>query len=268
MHAYLPEQGFSFGHTLEHDIENKEFILHNHTECYEIFVFIQGDAEFLVEGTRYPLHPYDIILAQNFEMHYVHHRSFAIYERIVISIENSFFVKHNCEAYKEIFVNRPLGVDNCISAAASAQYNIPALLGRMESYLSDPDDHGVAALGAMLELLYLLNRIGVKTDKAAFHNEQIKNVILYINAHLTDPLPLDGIADHFYITKCHLCRSFKKYTGYTVNQYVTHKRLLMARELAAQGISWTEASEEAGFGNYSNFYKLFCRTYGHSPTGQ
>lgn len=262
------EQGFSYGHTLEHHIENKKFILHNHVNSHEIFIFLQGDAEFLVEGTRYPLHPYDIILAQNSEMHYVHHKDLSVYERIVINIDNNFFIKHNCEAYKEIFTNRPLGVNNCISASAAAAYDIPGLLKRMENYLADTEDHGTAALGAMLEFLYLLNHIGVKSQKSAFHHEQIKEIILYINNHLTEPLPLDEIAEHFYMTKCHLCRIFKKHTGYTVNQYITHKRLILVRELADSGMSWTEASEASGFGNYSNFYKLFCRTYGHSPTHQ
>ena len=262
------ELGFFFRHTLEHNIKNEAFQLHNHRQSHEVFIFLQGNAEFLVEGTRYPLHPYDIILAQNFEMHSMYHKQLDTYERIVINIENSFFTKYNCESYQEIFTNRPLGVNNCIPAETSKKYGIPTLLHRIETYLADENDGGIAASGAVLELLYLLNRIGVKTSKAAFVNEQIKDVILYINEHLTEALPLDQIADNFFITKCHLCRSFKKYTGYTVNQYITHKRLLLVRELAAQGRTWIQASEEAGFGNYSNFYKLFCRAYGHPPTGK
>ena len=263
-----PELGFRFSHHRQENIENNFFRLHNHKDTQEIFIFLQGDAEFLVEGTRYSLHPYDIILAQNFEMHNIHHNNPAIYERIVIDIDNSFFVKHNCESYKEIFTNRPLGVNNCIPASAVIKYGIPDLLKRLFLYLNDSDDNGIAALSSIIELLYLLNRIGTKTDKGSFHNDQIKDIILYINDHLTELLSLDDIASRFYISKCHLCRSFKKYTGYTVNQYVTHKRLLLVRELVSNGKSWIEASEGAGFGNYSNFYKIYCRTYGHSPTGR
>ncbi|MEE1014295.1 MAG: AraC family transcriptional regulator [Clostridia bacterium] len=268
MVASFPDLGFVYSRCLEENVENKHFILHNHKDSYEIYIFLQGDAEFLVEGTHYPLRPYDMILAQSSEMHYIHHHRPCTYERIVINIDHSFFLKNNCAAYKEIFVNRPLGVHNCIPASTMQQNGIPELLKRMESYLADGADAGVAANSAMVELLYLLNRIGIKSEQSTAHNDQIKDIILYLNAHLTEPMSLEAIAEHFYISKGHLCRSFKKHTGFTVNGYITYKRLLLVKELKDKGRSWIEASGEAGFGNYSNFYKIFRRTYGHAPTGE
>lgn len=265
MHYLLPDLGIQFSHYSEVVSSNKNFILHDHRNSHELYFFLEGDADFLVEGTRYPLHRHDIVLAQSAEMHHVYHKSFGAYERIVINLNYNFFLKTNCEPYQEIFINRPLGLNNCIPAKAVEEHGIPDLLYRMERYLADPEDQGRAAMGALLELLYILNHIGIKKEKTTFQNEQIKDIILYINSHLQEPLPLDDIAAHFYITKCHLCRSFKKHTGYTINQYINHKRLQLAREYAGQGKTWTEASIEAGFGNYSNFYKLFCRTFGHSP---
>lgn len=259
--------GFSYGHSVDTKPRQEHFQLHHHPGHYEIYIFLKGEAEFLVEGTHYPLEPYDIIIAQNFEMHCVVHHRFTLYERIVIDVPNSFFVKNECETYKKLFLNRPLGEYNKIPAEAVKKHGIPALLERMEAYLNDREDAGVVARCAMIELLYHLNRIGVKMDKSMFHHEeQIKEVILYINKNLTGPLSLEEIAEQFFITKYHLCRIFKQHTGYTVNQYVTHKRLMLAKELAESGRSWTEASVEAGFGNYSNFYKMFCREYGHSPS--
>lgn len=268
MKFFFPDLGFDYSHYYEEKGENQRFILHNHKDSYEIYIFLQGDTEFLVEGTHYPLHPYDIILAQSSEMHYVTHHRPCAYERIVININHNFFVKNNCTAYKEIFVNRPLGVNNCIPANLVQENGIPELLKRIETYLHDESDAGVAANSAMIELLYLLNRIGIKSEHVVSHNDQIKNIILYLNEHLTEPLPLEEVAERFYISKGHLCRSFKKHTGFTVNGYITYKRLLLVKELTEKGCSWIEASEEAGFGNYSNFYKLYRRTYGHSPTRQ
>ena len=104
-----------------------------------------------------------------------------------------------------------------------------------------------------------------KEDKPYKKNEQIKSVILYINEHLTESLSLDVISNEFYISKGHLCRIFKASTGYTLNNYIAYKRLLYARELATTGMSWTNASIEAGFGNYSNFYRTYVRTFGVPP---
>ena len=265
MEIDLKELGFEFKHYLEQISSNKNFVLHDHRKSHEIYLFLDGDAEFLVEGTRYPLYKNDIIIAQSEEMHCVKHNSFGRYERIVISLDHSFFIKNNCEAYQDIFTNRPLGENNRIPAEIVEKNGIIELLLRSERYLNDTEDGSVAALGTMLELLYILNHIGIKKEKISSHNEQIKDIILYINANLKESMSLQEIANTFYMTKCHLCRIFKKHTGYTVNQYITHKRLSLARELAGEGMTWTEASMESGFGNYSNFYKLFCRAYGHSP---
>lgn len=266
MDFHSRELGIRIGYGSEEIFSNKKFVLHDHRNYHEIYIFFQGDADFLVEGTRYVLHPGDIILAQGVEMHHVHHKSFGTYERMIIHLEPKFFYKHDCEDYQDIFLNRTLGSGNCIPAQVSAENGIPALLDRMKTYLEDEGDRGRAAVGTLLELLYFLNHVNGKNEKVVFQNEQIKGIILYINQHLREPMPLQEIADAFYMTKCHLCRNFKKHTGYTINQYITHKRLQLARELAGEGLSWTEASMEAGFGNYSNFYKLFCRIYGHAPS--
>ena len=265
---YLKDFGFLYSHKIDKTVEPAYFKLHNHRDSQEIYIFIKGNADFFVEGTIYPLHPYDIILAQNFEMHHVRHNDLSEYERIVISLDNNFFIKHNCEKYKEIFSNRPLGVNNRIPSEAAHKYGISELLKRTENYLNDGSNGETAALCTVIELLYLLNRVGNKSDKYDFYDEQLKDIILYINDHLTENIRLDDISSAFFISKGHLCRSFKKHTGYTVNQYITHKRLMLARELVSQGKSWLEASEAVGFGNYSSFYKVFCHTYGKSPTNK
>ena len=160
MEIDLKELGFEFKHYSEQISSNKNFVLHDHRKSHEIYLFLDGDAEFLVEGTRYPLFPNDIIIAQSEEMHCVKHNSFGRYERIVISLDHSFFIKNNCEAYQDIFTNRPLGENNRIPAEIVEKNGIIELLLRSERYLNDTEDGGVAALGTMLELLYILNHIG------------------------------------------------------------------------------------------------------------
>lgn len=259
--------GFTITRSCDEIAENKRFYLHNHPDRYEILLFQKGDAEFWVEGSKYPLIPEDIIVVSNFEMHRVHHNSPSEYKRTVINIDLNFFTKHGCEEYKNIFVSRTLGENNCISSELSKKYCLSDIMRKIENYLNDDEDNGVAAAAALIELLYLLNRAADKTNKQIKNNEQIKNIILYINNRLTEQLTLDKIAEAFFISKGHLCRIFKEYTGYTLNRYITYKRLMYVRELVANGASWTDAGLEAGFSSYSNFYKAYRRTYGHAPRG-
>lgn len=259
--------GFTINESCDKVAENKRFCLHNHPDCYEILLFQKGDAEFWVEGSKYQLNPEDIMVVSNFEMHRVHHNSPSEYKRTVINVDLNFFTKHNCEQYKNIFADRTLGENNCIPAELSRKYCLSDIIRKANDYLKDEGDAGVAATAVLTELLYLLNRAAAKTNKQVKNNEQIKNIILYINEKLTEELSLDKIADAFFISKGHLCRIFKEYTGYTLNRYITYKRLMYVRELAANGVLWTTAGLEAGFSSYSNFYKAYKKTYGHGPRG-
>lgn len=141
-------------------------------------------------------------------------------------------------------------------------------LFRIEEYLSDYADLGVAASAAFTEFLYMLNRVGMtdtKEDKPYKKNEQIKSVILYINEHLTESLSLDVISNEFYISKGHLCRIFKASTGYTLNNYIAYKRLLYARELAEKRNVVDKCKHRGGFEIIRIFIGRVVRTFGVPP---
>ena len=112
---------------------------------------------------------------------------------------------------------------------------------------------------------HILNKCITETNTLVSYNKYIKNIITYINDNLTSNLNLDTISEHFFINKSYLCRIFKKHTGFTVNKYITHKRIMLVRELCHNNVSLSEASIQAGFGNYSNFYKMYVKETGHTP---
>ncbi len=261
------KQEFHYAHNLDPEPDTSSFKLHNHNDQYEILIFLQGNCQFRVEGTVYYMRPGDIVIAQSTEMHMMfHNRPLAPYERVVITVQNRFFIRNGCEDFKTIFTSRPLGVNNLMSAELVRRHQILEIVQSMDGYLKENDPAlGIVMRSKLIELLYNLNRISVKSEKRSFYNAHVKDILLYINDHITANLSLDAIAGHFFINKYHLCHMFKQQTGLTVNQYITYKRILLVRELYAKGISLTEASVEAGFGNYSNFYKMYCRETGRSP---
>jgi AraC-like DNA-binding protein len=58
---------------------------------------------------------------------------------------------------------------------------------------------------------------------------------------------------------------FKEETGYTIGNYVTEKRLLLAKNLVQNGCQVTEACFQSGFKNYSTFLKAFKKEYNTIP---
>ena len=250
---------------IEHP-ENKNFVLHNHENLLEMLIFISGDAEFRVEGAVYDLNPYDTVIASNYEMHRIIHHSDAPYERIVINIPVDFFADNNCEEFSGLFFNRAPGEHNLISGAAAENTYFKNACERLVHY-AENGESDIVLNCVIIEMISILFKC---RDKSAAENscgnKYIRDVILYINENLTGEINLDSISEHFFVNKSYLCRIFKKNTGYTVNRYITLKRLMYVRKLCTSGMPITAASVEAGFGSYSNFYKLYKKENGCSPS--
>ena len=47
---------------------------------------------------------------------------------------------------------------------------------------------------------------------------------------------------------------------------INYKKIMKAKELLAKNYSCSQVSDELSFGNYSNFYKIFTKEVGVSPS--
>lgn len=114
--------------------------------------------------------------------------------------------------------------------------------------------------------------LSILTENAAYRNaqesmpDQIRDVVYYLNRAYTKDFSLDHLADSFAISKYHLCRSFKKYTGFTVNEYVTQLRLEQAKDLLrTTTLPANRIGALVGIADENYFYRLFRKHTGQSP---
>jgi transcriptional regulator GlxA family with amidase domain len=98
------------------------------------------------------------------------------------------------------------------------------------------------------------------------HHETAMRVISYINANLSSALSLDLLGKEFFLSKSHLNRLFKEATGTSVWEYVIRKRLLLARSLIRSGMNAGTAALQAGFCEYSTFYRMYKTHFSNSPS--
>ena len=94
----------------------------------------------------------------------------------------------------------------------------------------------------------------------------IKKVLEYIAEHYTEPLTLEDVADVCGITKYHLAREFKRFTGLTVITYVNILRCKRAEVCLAEGKTVTEAAVESGFDSISYFSRTYKKLMGVTPS--
>lgn len=246
---------------------------HQHA-FYEIFIFISGDVNYIVEGRTYKLRPGDIMLTNNSDIHCPEITSAKYpYERIVIWLDNSFFNRL-----------RDIGEDltTCFQDASNRNYRLfrpsEAQLRQIQSACHTIEQermngqlgNQVMAYSSIMEILVLLSRayyeISDSAQQDVTENEQINQVVSYINNHFDEDLSLDHLADHFYLSKYYLSHQFKHFTGLSLYQFIMKKRLTIARNMLICGKTVTDACAECGFSDYSNFLKAFKREFGEKPS--
>ncbi len=240
------------------------FKLHTH-ECYEVYVFLSGDTDYIVEGTTYNLEPYDIIVLRPGEMHRAYHKSQKKYTRIVFEVADEFFENNNCTEYRAVFNDREVGKKNKIPAEFVKTSGLSDVVKRWFKYTEDGKNQDSAISSAVfIEILHIMNNIDALFDEEEGNN-LISSVISYINRNFTGKITLEDLETEFFISKYHLCREFKRATGHTIVGYINNKRLTKVKELYKIGTSINKACTEAGFSSYSSFYKAYLKEFGVVP---
>ena len=241
-----------------------DYNIHTHEE-YELLIFIRGDASFIVEGVEHPLSPMDAIVTCPGEMHQIYHHSASPYERVVLSINDRFFINNDCIRYREIFTNREMGTENIIRSDTLQNSAVLDAVGRIERYIGEGKNNDVVIRCAVIELLHALNQLKPEKTAGLPQSVAVRKASAYINRNLTGELSLNMLAEQLFVSKYYLCRIFKKYTGMTIGRYITRKRLMLAKDLYQNGHSLSEAAALSGFADYSAFYKACVKETGQPP---
>jgi AraC-like DNA-binding protein len=95
----------------------------------------------------------------------------------------------------------------------------------------------------------------------------IKEAILYIYRNITQPLTLERIAEHLFITPEHLSRMMKKYTQKTVHDVIIETKIDEAKKMISQQeLTMIDIAHILGFSSSSHFSTVFSRYCGMSPS--
>lgn len=256
------------------DKTKKEFDYHYH-EFNKIIIFLSGNVTYIIEGRTYHLKPYDILLVNNHDIHKPIIDSNSTYERIVIWADTNFVKEHsddNCNL-EECFKYAIKNDINLIRLKPDLQNELISLLTKLEASINSQEfGSRILSNAYLIEFLVYINRLILGNNNIIESNEcdsiydnQINEILKYINANLNEPLTVDDIANRFYISRYYLMHRFKEQTGYTLHNYISQKRLILAKELLLNNESVMKVSEKCGFIDYSSFLRSFRKMYGTTP---
>jgi len=125
----------------------------------------------------------------------------------------------------------------------------------------------LAVLALLIQLCekHALPRPKVKKETSSAE-EYVKATITHLADHFAEPQSLEALAALSGISKHHLARLFKQYTGESVFSHLTRLRLRHAEAALSEGVTVTEAALSAGFESLSYFSRTYKRFYGHAPS--
>jgi AraC-like DNA-binding protein len=90
---------------------------------------------------------------------------------------------------------------------------------------------------------------------------------IFVSRYFDHHLTLPDVAAHVGLSVFHLCRSFRRLTGYTVHGYRQNLRVRAGLELVVDTrCTLTEVAMDLGFGSHSHFTETFRLKYGYAPS--
>jgi AraC-like DNA-binding protein len=242
---------------------------------HELYLLLQGDISFSIDGSIYKLVPYDMLVISNKEIHKTIINRDVPHERIYIYFDPDYLAEFDNSSYDllQMFENRRHGFGNRINAALVKKYELDSYFEDIYTWFRSnaPEKH-IMMLSILLQLIVKVNTIcnnsreeeAIKEDVE--YNDKIYQIIRYISSNLDKKISLEDLETRFFIDKYYLCHLFKNITGYTVVDYINYKKVLSAKEQLKKGKPISEVWTQFGFLNYSSFYRTFRKMAGMSPT--
>lgn len=259
---------FEVAHKWDTDLKDVE--LHHH-DFYEVDFLVSGDVTYVIESRVYHMQPGQMLIINPRELHQVYIQPDAApYERYMLWIAPSLLQSLSSEQTdlcRCFDMTRP-HYGNLLHLAAEQQKLIPAM---MEALLREQKQPAFGSdllrQNLLTELMVHINRLAEQTEPGAQPDSDsvVTQVIDYINTHYHEPLSLDMLAERFFVSKYHLSHEFTRQMGTGIYQYIQKKRLLIARQLMADGQKPVEVYGLCGFGDYPAFFRAFRKVYGLSP---
>lgn len=109
---------------------------------------------------------------------------------------------------------------------------------------------------------YLRNATQQKSNSV---DSYINAVVRYVKEHYAEKITIDGLSEHFFVSKTKLSNDFKKQSGMTIGAFLMMTRINHAKVLLKQGYRVERVAQLCGYPGTSFFIKTFKRVTQLTP---
>ena len=275
---YNSYSGLTFLHRLNNTTTANIYrgVKHSHPS-HEIYLLLRGGATYTVNGQSFEVNPFDVLILNAYEYHFVEPNTTEAYERIVLQIPPDFIPVLNEVTPLNNFIKTNSFL-NILPAKYVKNSNLYAIMKAIEKIcLNDNEiykDHLILAqtINLAIEISKIL--ADINNDKLArvhyseYTYPQLNICIQYINNNLHRPIALDDIVEQLHISRSRIQHLFKHVMGYSISDFICKQKMQLAYSMLNSGKSPTETAQALGYEYYSTFHTAFKKFYGYSPKDQ
>lgn len=225
---------------------------------HEIFLFIDGDAEFISDSFRATLSPRTLVIIPKESFHtFVVHGAEEDYHRYVFNFSDVSSLNKLIEEKME---------DVCLFPASDEICELFEKLGK------SVDE---SAYKRELRLRAIFTEVLLETETASTYKESsnqlsihplIAKAVKFIADNIGEIAVVDDVARAVNVSSSYLSHLFSQELHISPHRYILEQKLILANRKIESGVGAVQAAAELGFGNYSGFYKMYKKMFGHPPS--
>jgi len=244
--------------------------LSNHYhDCHQILFIKEGEVEVTVGAEEYRMGSGFLLLLSRFEEHSIVVKS-QVYRRYTLRISPEVLAgEDGSEGLSAVLVNRGPNFSHVMETGAE-RGNFEALFCRM----AEEFDSKRPLCERMLDYLWrqlwvMLYRLmpslfAAETDSGRALVGRIRQDM---EQHYSETVSLSSLAARYHVSPSHLSHLFKSVTGYAPMEYLNACRLSAAKELlSGSGCAIRDVVDRCGYGDESNFSRMFREKTGMTPS--
>ncbi|MBQ7566142.1 MAG: helix-turn-helix transcriptional regulator [Oscillospiraceae bacterium] len=231
---------------------------------YEITYCVAGEITYHIGTANFTLRPGDLLLLRPGETFTRTAAPGMTFDRVWIGFEREWLERIGMERLLLPFESDVHGQDKLLHPEDFPDDFWRQTLAQLHRENCDTEVQlrtcTLCLLWSIYEVFYSRGRQRRREDPLG------KQIVSYVNASLQDNATLDELTTRFHISRASLYRLFKAETGESIGEYISKKRLQLAREMMLGGVIPKRACQLSGFRDYSTFYRAYKRRYGISPS--
>ncbi|MGN0994821.1 MAG: AraC family transcriptional regulator [Butyricicoccus sp.] len=267
---YMADRDFEIEHATDthyHDIEPE------YHEFYEIFFFVNGHIDFVVEDQLFEMRPGDLLVIPPSTLHNPIFHDFDVpYERFVLWV-SAQYMERLYALDPELAGFRRTGGQPMYLMRGGADASWTSLRGSFMTLYNSAEQRDLcwrsSCMAALLRVMSAFNqaaRAQAGQAPVGARSNLLTGILHYVSDNLCGDLSLETVAQVFYTNKFSISHLFQQEMRISYYQYVIQIRLLAAKKLLLEGMPPSKVWEACGFGDYVGFYRAFRKWYGVSPS--